>query len=215
MLARILNNLISNALRYTETGGVLLGVRFQASGQVQIDVWDSGCGIELEHQQRVFDEFYQVTATNEHSGERQRGLGLGLATVRKLAELVDCQVQLASWPQRGTRISVLLAPASVPNPSRIPVQIDIPLDISGLRVLVVDDEPNILEGLSVLLQEWGCDIRAAENEAQAIEMLSGWYHAPDLVISDLRLREGRSGVDVLHLRSGSAATWIRTIAGHR
>jgi signal transduction histidine kinase/FixJ family two-component response regulator len=198
MLARILNNLISNALRYTATGGVLLGVRFQASGQVRIDVWDSGRGIELEHQQRVFDEFYQVTVTNEHSGERQRGLGLGLATVRKLAELVDCQVQLASWPQRGTRISVLLAPASVPNASRIPDQIDIPLDISGLRVLVVDDEPNILEGLSALLQEWGCDIRAAENEAQAIEMLSGWYHAPDLVISDLRLREGRSGVDVLH-----------------
>ena len=197
MLARILNNLVSNALRYTDEGGVLLGVRHQSSGQVRIDVWDSGRGIAPEHQQRVFDEFYQVARNLEHQGEHQRGLGLGLATVRKLAELVDCQVQLASWPQRGTRISVLLAPASVTSASRIPDLVDIPLDISGLRVLVVDDEPTILEGLRALLQEWGCDIRAAENEMQALDMVSDWERAPDLVISDLRLREGRSGVDVL------------------
>ena len=203
MLARILNNLVSNALRYTEEGGVLLGVRHQDSGRVRIDVWDSGRGIEPEHQQRVFDEFYQVASNREHQGERQRGLGLGLATVRKLADLVDCQVQLASWPQRGTRMSILLAPAAGSSASRIAEPADIPLDISGLRVLVVDDEPNILEGLRALLEEWGCDIRAAESESQAIEMLSGWDRAPDLAISDLRLPEGRSGVDVL-----------RTVARH-
>lgn len=197
MLARILNNLVSNALRYTDEGGVLMGVRHQDSGQVRIDVWDNGRGIAPEHQQRVFDEFYQVARKHEHFGESERGLGLGLATVRKMAELVDCEVQLASWLQRGTRISVLLAPASGTGLLRMPVQADIPLDISGLRVLVVDDEPNILEGLRALLQEWGCDIRAAEGEAQAIEMLSDWDRPPDLAISDLRLREGRSGVDVL------------------
>ncbi len=157
----------------------------------------AAAALQLEHQQRVFDEFYQVARNHEHQGERQRGLGLGLATVRKLAEIVDCEVQLASWPQRGTRISVLLAPASAASASRIPEQADTPLDISGLRVLVVDDEPSILEGLRALLEQWGCDIRAAESEAQALEMLSGWDRAPDLAISDLRLREGRSGVDVL------------------
>ncbi|MEO5837040.1 MAG: hybrid sensor histidine kinase/response regulator [Thermomonas sp.] len=197
MLARILNNLVSNALRYTAVGGVLLGVRYQASGHVRIDVWDSGRGIEPEHQQRVFDEFFQVTATNEHPDERQRGMGLGLATVRKLADLIDCEVQLASWPQRGTRISVLLASVRDGAAKQIPDKADIPLDISGLRVLVVDDEPTILEGLRALLEEWGCDIRAAENEVQALQMVASWHHAPDLVISDLRLREGRSGVDVL------------------
>ena len=197
MLARILNNLVSNALRYTDEGGVLLGVRHQASGQVRIDVWDSGRGIALEHQQRVFDEFYQIARNSQHQGEHQRGLGLGLATVKKLAALVDCDVQLASWPQRGTRISVSLAPASSASASRLPEQPDIPLDISGLRVLVVDDEASILEGLRTLLEQWGCSIRAAESESQALEMLSGWDSPPDLVISDLRLREGRSGVDVL------------------
>ena len=202
MLARILNNLISNALRYTDEGGVLLGVRYQASGHVRIDVWDSGRGIPLEHQKQVFDEFYQVARNSEHQGQRQRGLGLGLATVRKLAELVNCKVELASWPQRGTRISVLLAPAAA-TASQPPEQDDIPLDISGLRVLVVDDEPNILEGLSALLKQWGCDIRAAESETRALEVLSGWDTAPDLAISDLSLREGCSGVDVL-----------RTVARH-
>lgn len=197
MLARILNNLVSNALRYTDEGGVLLGVRHQDSGKVRIDVWDSGRGIALEHQQLVFDEFYQVAANNQHQGERQRGLGLGLATVQKLAELVDCEVQLASWPQRGTRVSVLLAPASCASAVPLCEPDDIPLDISGLRVLVIDDEPNILEGLRTLLEQWGCDIRAAESEAQALERVSSWEVAPDLVISDLRLREGRSGVDVL------------------
>ena len=197
MLARILNNLVSNALRYTDDGGVLLGVRHHASGQVRIDVWDSGRGIAPEHQQWVFDEFYQVARNSEHQGEHQRGLGLGLATVKKLAALVDCEVQLASWPQRGTRISVLLAPASAASALPLPEQPDIPLDISGLRVLVVDDEPTILEGLRTLLEQWGCSIHAAESESQALEMLSSWESAPDLVISDLRLREGRSGVDVL------------------
>ena len=115
MLTRILNNLVSNALRYTDEGGVLVGVRHQASGQVRIDVRDTGHGIAPEHQQRVFEEFYQVAHEHAHPGERQRGLGLGLATVRKLAELLDCRISLASTPQRGTVISLALA-AGTPAP---------------------------------------------------------------------------------------------------
>ena len=197
MLTRILNNLVSNALRYTDEGGVLVGVRHQRSGQVRIDVWDTGHGIAAEHQPRVFGEFYQVSHEHDHPGERQRGLGLGLATVRKLAELLDCRVSLASTPGRGTLMSVSLA-AGTPSPQEHPQDaLDVPLDVSGLRVLVVDDETSILEGLRALLAEWGCDIRAAEDEAAALRAVAGWPEAPDLVISDLRLREGRSGVDVL------------------
>ena len=197
MLTRILNNLVSNALRYTDEGGVLVGVRHQRSGQVRIDVWDTGHGIAAEHQPRVFEEFYQVSHEHDHPGERQRGLGLGLATVRKLAELLDCRVSLASTPGRGTLMSVSLA-AGTPSPQEPPQDaLDVPLDVSGLRVLVVDDETSSLEGLRALLAEWGCEIRAAENEAAALDALAGWAQPPDLVISDLRLREGRSGVEVL------------------
>ncbi len=203
MLTRILNNLVSNALRYTDEGGVLVGVRHQESGQVRVDVRDTGHGIAPEHQQRVFEEFYQVGNSRESHGEGRRGLGLGLSTVRKLAELLDCRIWLASTPGRGTRISLVLA-AGAPSPNVQAHDVaDLPLDVSGLRVLVVDDEASILEGLRALLAEWGCDIRAAENEADALAALSDWTQVPDLVISDLRLREGRSGVEVL-----------RTIARH-
>ncbi len=197
MLARILNNLVSNALRYTHEGGVLVGVRYQASGRIRIDVRDTGVGIASEHHQQVFEEFYQVTRGHDLQGERQRGLGLGLATVRKLAGLLDCPLRLASWPNRGTLVSLTLDAADVPDRRLASVAADLPLDVSGLRVLVVDDEPSILEGLRALLEEWGCEIRAAEDEAAALAAIAGWLQPPDLVISDLRLREGRSGVDVL------------------
>lgn len=196
MLARILNNLVSNALRYTDEGGVLVGVRHQDSGRLRIDVWDTGTGIAPEHQAQVFDEFYQVTSCGDDGGERKRGLGLGLATVRRLAELVGCDVRLASRPRVGTVVSVVLDTSQARlGPTDEPA--DMPLDISGLRVLVVDDEASILEGLRALLQEWGCDIRIADNEATALLAVADWAQPPDLVISDLRLREGRTGLDVL------------------
>lgn len=197
MLTRILNNLVSNALRYTDDGGVLVGVRHQRFGQVRIDIWDTGHGIAPAHQPRVFDEFYQVSHEAANPDERQRGLGLGLATVRKLVELLGCRISLRSTPERGTLVSLSLAPGT-PSPQALTLEApDLPLDVSGLRVLAVDDEVGILEGLRALLEEWGCEIRAAENEAAALEALAGWAQAPDLVISDLRLREGRSGVEVL------------------
>lgn len=196
MLARILNNLVSNALRYTDEGGVLVGVRHQDGGRLRIDVWDTGTGIAPEHQAQVFDEFYQVSHCSDETGERKRGLGLGLATVRRLAELVGCEVRLASRLRRGTLVSIMLD-RSQAGAGAGEEPADMPLDISGLRVLVVDDETSILEGLRALLQEWGCEIRVADNEASAIAAVADWVQPPDLVISDLRLREGRSGLDVL------------------
>lgn len=198
MLARILNNLVSNALRYTDHGGVLVGARRQEAGTIRIDVWDTGHGIAPEHQQRVFDEFYRVNSNHEpRGGDRQRGMGLGLSTVRKLAEMADCDVRLASRLERGTLISLTLAAGSARDEHASEAAIDFPLDISGLRVLVVDDEPSILEGLRALLQEWGCVVRIAEDEHAALSAATDWPDPPDLVISDLRLREGRSGLDVL------------------
>ena len=196
MLARILNNLVSNALRYTDEGGVLVGVRHQHDGRLRIDVWDTGSGIAPEHQAQVFDEFYQVSQCSDETGERKRGLGLGLATVRRLAELVGCEVRLASRLRRGTVVSLRLDAGQV-GAGAGDEPADMPLDISGLRVLVVDDEASILEGLRALLQEWGCEIRIADDEASATTAVAGWRQPPDLVISDLRLREGRSGLDVL------------------
>ena len=199
MLGRILNNLVSNALRYTREGGVLVAARRRAGEQVRVDVWDTGIGIASEHQARVFDEFYRI----ENHGDRvnedgpRRGLGLGLSTVQRLAELIGSHVQLRSRPHRGSVFSFVLP--QVPAQAHVELAEPMPLDVSGMRVLVVDDEPAILSGIRYLLRSWGCEVVTAEDGRQALEAVEGWRSAPDLVISDLHLRDGESGLEVLAL----------------
>lgn len=192
MLARILNNLVSNALRYTQDGGVLVGARIARDG-VRIDVWDTGSGIETADQARVFEEFFQAHAT---VGRGERGLGLGLATVQRLARLLGTEVSLRSRPGRGTVVSLVVPLANPALQRDVPAVVDTPIDVSGLRVLVIDDEVSILEGMRVLGESWGCTIRTAEDAGQALAQVREWG-APDIVISDLRLRQGRSGLDAL------------------
>lgn len=203
MLARILNNLVSNALRYTRCGGVLVGARRCLDGTVRVDVWDTGPGIGKEHLQHIFDEFYRVENSPEAGrleGTR-RGLGLGLSTVQKLADLLGTRATVRSRPGRGSVFSIVLpeaqagvteSPAPTLNPP-IPRQ-----DIAGMRVLVIDDEPSILAGISYLLGSWGCEVMTAEDAQQAMEAVHLWMQPPDIVISDLRLREG-TGLDVIAL----------------
>lgn len=222
MLARILNNLVSNALRYTRTGGVLVGARRRLDGTVRVDVWDTGLGIANEHLQHIFDEFYRVEGgpeTGRPEGTR-RGLGLGLSTVQKLAGLLGTRASVRSRPGKGTLFSIVLPevqpsmleamPAPTPDPG-------IPRDIVGMRVLVIDDEPTILAGISYLLGSWGCEVMTAEDAQQAMEAVHQWMQPPDIVISDLRLREG-TGMDVIALldryyrrRPGDPAPFARVL----
>ena len=199
MLGRILNNLVSNALRYTPQGGVLIGARRRLDGTVRVDVWDTGSGIAPEHQERVFDEFYRVEqpANQVRCEGKQRGLGLGLATVQRLAELLDTRVQLRSRVDRGTVFSFRLPVVPAQLVRHLQVDEKIPLDVSGMRVLVIDDEPAILSGIRYLLRSWGCEVAIAEDRAQALQAAENWPVPPDIVISDLRLRDGESGLDVL------------------
>jgi len=199
MVARMLNNLVSNALRYTREGGVLVGARRRLDGRVRIDVWDTGSGIADEHRERIFDEFYRVDQADRslQKDSRNHGLGLGLATVQRLAELLDTRVHLASRPGRGSVFSFHLdeVPArklTPPSGTSSPIT-----DLSGLRVLVIDDEPAILSGIRHLLRSWGCEVATAEDRSQAMAIAAEWTTPPDLVISDLRLRAGESGLDVL------------------
>jgi signal transduction histidine kinase len=196
MLARILNNLVSNALRYTAEGGVLVGVRHAGPGQVRVEVWDTGPGIAPELQARVFEEFFQVDTGRRGGERREYGLGLGLATVERLARLLGGVVRLRSTPGRGSVFSVSV-PSTVAGAAMgsAPV-VETPLDLSGLRVLVIDDEPSILEGMRMLLHSWGCEMRAAEDTAQALEHLAHWG-PPEIVLSDLKLGGGRSGLEAM------------------
>lgn len=196
MLARILNNLVSNALRYTADGGVLVGVRAAGPGQVRVEVWDTGTGIAEALQGRVFEEFFQVDTGRRGGERREYGLGLGLATVERLARLLGGQVQLRSRPGRGSVFSVAV-PTAVPGTvAPAPPTPEAPLDLSGLRVLVIDDEPAILEGMRMLLNSWGCEMRSAEDAEQALSQVAHWG-PPDIVLSDLKLGSGRSGLQAM------------------
>ena len=154
MLERILLNLVSNAVRYTELGGVVVGCR-RRSDEVRIDVCDSGIGIPEEHQRDVFTEFYRLGGPDR---DRAGGLGLGLAIVERLGRLLDHPVGLISQPGRGTRFSVSV-PLTVSReraaePSQLPIAI---ADTArGALIVVIDDDELVLDSMRSLLQGWGC-----------------------------------------------------------
>ncbi|WP_169531070.1 ATP-binding response regulator [Azotobacter chroococcum] len=190
MLARILNNLVSNALRNTCSGGVLLGAR-RSNQQVRVDIWDTGRGIEEQHLERVFDEFYQIplqpqTGSLSRSG---RGLGLGLATVRRLCELMDVDIRLSSRPGRGTLVSLWLRALQVPL-LQVAAGSEPPLEVAGLRVLVVDDEPDVVEAMVLTLDNWGMQVESALGIQAALLYAQRWREPPDIVITDLLLHDG-------------------------
>ena len=192
LIERVLGNLVSNALRYTHHGGVIVGVR-RRGRELALDVVDTGVGIAAADRARVFDEFYQVS---NPARDRRRGLGLGLSIVRRLCDLLGHRIELASQPGRGTRFRVWLsvssalpaaAPAPVIEPSR---------GLEGRRVLLIDDEQEIRDATARVLEQWGADARAASGRAQAEALLaSGW--TPEIALVDLRLANGEDGVGVV------------------
>jgi len=203
MLSRILSNLVSNSLRHTAEGGVLIGARRRGRA-LRIDVWDTGIGIAPQHQARVFEEFYQVDPQRCEAarGKPQgtRGMGLGLATVQRLAGLLNTRVELRSRPGRGTCVSLTVR--TVPAPESLPVASAVPpaeeeIRLDGLRVLVIDDERTILEGLQVVLGNWGAQVLAAQTRAEALSLADQWATPPEVVVSDLLLQGGDNGLDVL------------------
>ncbi|MBS0342148.1 MAG: response regulator [Proteobacteria bacterium] len=201
MLSRILNNLVSNSLRHTTEGGVLVGARRRGRA-IRIDVWDTGVGIAQEHQERVFEEFFQVDP--QRTQGMSRGMGLGLSTVQRLAALLNTRVELRSVPGKGTGVRLLVRaaePIAAGTPLEpaisVPTPLDTPANLEGVRVLVIDDERTILEGLQVVLASWGAQVMAAQTRAEALALADAWDEPPEVVLSDLLLQGGDNGLDLL------------------
>ncbi len=198
LLHRILLNLVSNALRYTGHGGVLLGCRRSRGGShLWIEVWDTGVGIPAEHQQDIFREFYQI---GNPERDRSKGLGLGLNIVDRTARLLGHELKLCSVPGHGTRfrLELPLAPAgdlqALMAAAEQPQQVD---DVRGLRILVIEDDRQSAQALRGLLDSWGCVVAVVEGLQGALTVVDGGF-VPDLVLSDFRLRAGESGMQTLH-----------------
>ncbi|NYZ16795.1 PAS domain S-box protein [Azospirillum sp. RWY-5-1] len=192
LLERILRNLVENALRYTESGGVLIGCR-RRGDRLLIGVVDSGIGIDPDRQEEIFEEFVQL---GNPERDRNKGLGLGLAVVRRLARLLGHAVEVRSAPGRGSTFRV-----AVPLAVRKPVGAGpregqpAPGPWRGL-ILVIDDEPLVRMGLQAMLEGWGYQVLTAGSIEDAVRHVeSGTW--PGAILADYRLRGGETGLDAI------------------
>jgi CheY-like chemotaxis protein/anti-sigma regulatory factor (Ser/Thr protein kinase) len=196
LLRRIMQNFLSNAMRYTASGKVLMGARREGQ-QLRLEVWDSGVGIPENKLREVFEEFKRID-NPKHS--QVKGLGLGLAITDRIARMLGHQLKVRSWPGQGTVFSITLplgdaSLAQKPKPEQrgwIRSK-----GLNGIKVLVIDNEPKILEGMSALLQGWSCDVVTAlsGDEAVAVTLERSWV--PDIVLADYHLGETETGVMAL------------------
>ncbi|MDB5807576.1 MAG: hybrid sensor histidine kinase/response regulator [Betaproteobacteria bacterium] len=192
---RILRNLVANAVRYTERGGILVGCRRRGAG-LRIAVYDTGPGIAAEEQGNIFEEFYQV---GNPERDRSKGIGLGLAIVERLARLLAAPVAMDSRPGRGSMfgLDLPLAGAVQPPPRAALAPGQAQLDMRGLFIVVVDDEDAILAATREVLEQWRCKVVTAASGAAALEQLAASPRAPDALICDFRLRNHETGIDVI------------------
>jgi signal transduction histidine kinase/ActR/RegA family two-component response regulator len=206
LLQQIVFNLVHNALRYTRRGGVVVGCR-KRGDQLRIEVWDSGIGIAADQHDKIFGEFYRL---GEPDRDRRAGLGLGLAIVDRLCRLLGHPIEVKSTLGKGSvfAVTVPLAPA---NKRAIEASI-VPRAQPSLShdklVLVIDDDPLVLEGMGGIFRKWGCRVVTADSDSKALEAATGQGDVPDLIISDYHLANGRTGIETIEWLRGELSAPI-------
>ncbi len=194
LLSRILRNLLSNACRYTERGSVLLGAR-RRGGKVRLEVWDTGRGIPADQLQAIFLEFNQLDAGR---ASERRGVGLGLAIVDRIAGILGYRIEVHSTPGRGSLFAIevpLVRKPARPAPGEAIARVSAGDPLPGQRLLVVDNETEILFSMSALLGQWGCEVLTATDLEGARKALDG--RAPDAILVDYHLDHGATGCQLL------------------
>jgi two-component system, sensor histidine kinase len=198
LIERVLRNLLSNAVRHTDRGRIVVGCRRRAT-RIAVQVLDTGPGIAPDQQEPVFQEYYQL---GNPERDRTKGLGLGLAIVRRLTDLLECPLRLNSQLDKGSCFEV-----SIPCADGIPSELEPVTSVltgalaKGL-IVVIDDEFAIRQAMSILLIGWGHHVIAAGSGEEAMQQLTACPAQPDLIICDYRLRDGENGIEVIEqLRS--------------
>jgi signal transduction histidine kinase/ActR/RegA family two-component response regulator len=194
MLSRILLNLVSNAIRFTAHGKVLVGCR-RHGNEIRIEVHDTGIGIAPEQRTAIFQEFFKVADTQR---DDSHGLGLGLSIVKRLADLLGCPIDVSSTVGKGSTFSIRVPRGTAQT---LPVAHDPPVVqaagiLAGRRVLVIDDDMLVLDGMRSILGAWACQVITAQTGEEATCLVR--LQDPDVVICDFTLHDGETGIDLLH-----------------
>jgi signal transduction histidine kinase/CheY-like chemotaxis protein len=185
LLERIVRNLVSNAVRYTDRGGLVLGCRRHGES-VRIEVWDTGRGIPPEKHREVFREFAQLDCDDR---DQQKGLGLGLAIVDRLALLLNHAVSLRSIPGKGSLFSVRVPRGREEDfIANTAVEYTTAFDLTGVLILVIDSEPAVCQAMEALLGKWNSEVITARSAAEMKDKLPTVRRVPNLIISDYRPR---------------------------
>ena len=199
LLRRILQNILSNALRYTRSGGVLVGTRHRGD-TIRIDVADTGCGIPEDQREAVFEEFHRGTSTLGDT-ELAGGLGLGLAIVRRMAAALGHPVTFSSKVGRGTifHIDVPVGIGATADAIASAADMERPrgYGLFGTRVLLVENDLDVLSAMTSLLERWQCLVRAATSTDDALDLLGDTAWVPDIIIADQHLDGGDLGTSTI------------------
>ena len=196
LLERILGNFMSNAIRYTNKGSVLIGCR-KRGDKVSIEVWDTGCGISDDQMSLIYEDFYQV---ENKERDRGKGLGLGLALAKRLADSLEHTIDSKSSLGSGSCFSVsvdLAENKADKNQSEIFMNI---MNLSGINILLVEDDIDVLKATKQLLESWGCKVKTARNKDEVMNLIKeNPYDNPDIILADNRLPGDSSGIDITYL----------------
>jgi signal transduction histidine kinase/integral membrane sensor domain MASE1 len=195
LFERILFNLVSNAVRHTLRGGIIVGSRRRGE-MLRIEVWDSGPGIPEDQRQNIFGEFFQLPAPER---DRYGGLGLGLAIVDRLRRLLGHQIELTSTVGRGSRFTILvpIAAEGISSVDTVRSPDLAAFAVEDRVILIIDDAPIVLEGTSGLLGKWGYSTVTAASDEAALIQLTEREQRPDLIISDYHLANGKTGIEAI------------------
>lgn len=195
LLRRILQNLVGNAIKYTSSGRVVVGARRRA-GQVTIEIYDTGPGIPIDKREEIFKEFKRL---DETAGSA-RGIGLGLSIVERIGRVLNHPIAVRSQPGRGSCFSVTM-PRTAPRERHADRETGLGSGpLTGARILCIENEPVVLDGMMTLLQGWGCRVIGVATAGQAIEALSESDQAVEVVLADYHLDDGTGDAAVRAVR---------------
>ncbi|MEE7566947.1 response regulator, partial [Xanthomonas sp. Kuri4-3] len=200
LLRRVMQNFIANALRYTRQGRIVLGLRGRGD-EVELQVWDTGPGIPEHHMRQIFEEFHRYQQPFDWG---EQGLGLGLSICQRISRLLDHGLSARSQVGKGSMFSILLprvaavARAAPSPPSRALSSGD---SLVGLRVLCVDNDQEILDGMRALLGRWQVEVISASTVDQALERMQA---RPDVLLVDYHLHDRLDGLDTLEALNARA-----------